>query len=1472
MSFNGSEVRPLRISKSGSESPEASLRAINRGVGAIGSKTSNMRSFWSDLEKTTNSPPSPSARSPQLNNREKFQNNMFLRMDGSPKNPQRSPDLRATHSPDLRPVGMSSASYDQIHRLYGNTSPESHHSPDFGASGAAVPRSALSPRAMRLRATVSEDGFSSDLGRKSSLSRQGSTSRLQGPRLQNEPGTPSKLKKVVTFNKSAQVIQYEAVSPDLSSSPSMESQMNYDENDHDDDDDEEVPLPVDNIPVVDRPLSAVRSHNPSDHEPSASYVPSPPRPPVGRPLPQIPVDNRSVSEEESEQESEQEHPSSEEWEQQSEDGLKHHREPVDNVDRQQMGTEHDDSRTVQTYPLPVEKHCKEMAEQPNEQSDDQLDDHSDEDSVINNSFSSQMDDTSHQTDRESNHSEESVVDQEQEEDGDEFDFGSPGLADAGPFAEPDAEPELDRSISIRESQRKLPTFHAAPAVAQVDRTTSQRRRNIDMSLKMNSKDIDIVKKEPEEFDFAFGNSGAPKESDLPRNLGEETAPSREPDFASEREPEPASTREAEYESDGQSEHGQDQESEERQEPEPESIPAELPVAHLQKDASFNNLTSLWARPEANKEDAPSREANESYATNGGDPEPETGASVVSPEISSNNSGPEEHDTASAAVRESPKPYIKQEPVEVLYDLDQMLSEQQVDSNEDHSEQTPLATENEQTVSEDAEPSKIVLPTPVLPEFDSSPFIPDLDKGSGASNSPNESPEMPDEGEQRNQTKAIATPVLPEFDNSPFVAQDVLGTDTQAEGDDNDTLNSAVLQRHRFEDDLTNTNRPTQETNGPIVPAGPTLLPPTSDSHIKSEPQDQDTSPVPSLERPGLSPSTVDSPIKQEPLDTTQPFTWPELNHKNAPSLDVTDISGGFASEFSNVLGMDFENNSPPLDSTPGVVDRQVKGETANETATTSKPAPTMRASSGSKLKARPSLTPGDVSRISRTRSISNESKEASEDRHIADEISRVPVPMIQLDSDSIADDDSLMADIEQEFDKVLQVQKRGYTLRENNSVVIAKERERRVSEGRRRISGPLKRVRSSAGGLPSRKEKPTEPVPSLPPELAADAAKPATQPPAPDLPPADRGRLFVRLVSVRGIDLPNINEKRAKFKLTLDNGIHCITTPYSSMESVNYLDQEFELTVGDDLEFILTLKAKYTKQQTTVNVPKRRPVVVPSRTEYKEPKRHGLSRFFGSPRKATPSSLAPTPSPAQPITYTTQVRKDPWESLVAQDGSFGRSYIVFSQYEKEIYGQCATFEIPCYNEWAKGANNTKRAPYTIGKIQLQMMFVPRGSIKEELPKSIKEAMDELEESRELEPIHHEGFLSQLGGDCKYWRRRYFKLDGSTLTAYSESSRKPRATINLAKAVRVIHEKSQLTKPVVVVGKNRRKSAFAEQEEAFMFVDEGFRIRFGNGEIIDFYAEGQEEKNDWIQTISATIGTSASRSPWVEKVLRFEQTP
>lgn len=97
------------------------------------------------------------------------------------------------------------------------------------------------------------------------------------------------------------------------------------------------------------------------------------------------------------------------------------------------------------------------------------------------------------------------------------------------------------------------------------------------------------------------------------------------------------------------------------------------------------------------------------------------------------------------------------------------------------------------------------------------------------------------------------------------------------------------------------------------------------------------------------------------------------------------------------------------------------------------------------------------------------------------------------------------------------------------------------------------------------------------------------------------------------------------------------------------------------------------------------------------------------------------------------------------------------------------------------------------------------------------------------------------------------------------------TINLAKATKLIDDKSALKQPTAAKNGGRRKSAFADDEEGYMFVEEGFRIRFANGEVIDFYADSAEQKDGWMKVLSETVGKdTVTGRGWAQMVLAKER--
>ncbi|KAL8918709.1 MAG: hypothetical protein Q9172_005311 [Xanthocarpia lactea] len=376
---------------------------------------------------------------------------------------------------------------------------------------------------------------------------------------------------------------------------------------------------------------------------------------------------------------------------------------------------------------------------------------------------------------------------------------------------------------------------------------------------------------------------------------------------------------------------------------------------------------------------------------------------------------------------------------------------------------------------------------------------------------------------------------------------------------------------------------------------------------------------------------------------------------------------------------------------------------------------------------------------------------------------------------------------------------------------------------------------------------------------------------------AERGRLFVKVLRVKDLELPLPRGERSYFALTLDNGLHCVTTAWLELGKTAPIGQEFELVVLNDLEFQLTL-------QTKIEEPKTKPIIEsPSRAPI-SPKKSAFSKVFASPKKRKEIEMREQEEARKADRQRQQevqanrrsTQPTAWDllhNLVAKDGSFARSYVCLKDHETNAFGRPYTVDVPCFNEWAmeEGQNSSsvkskrsttsmgmqRKAPYRVGKLELQLFYVPKPKDAEDdiMPKSMNACIRELKEAESSSTKKWEGYLSQQGGDCPV---------GNPVFA----TRQPRATINLSKASKLIDDRSSLMQRETP-GKSggRRKSAFAEEEEGYMFVEEGFRIRFTNSETIDFYADSAAAKDDWMKVLSEVVGKDLSKpKSWTDIVM------
>lgn len=249
----------------------------------------------------------------------------------------------------------------------------------------------------------------------------------------------------------------------------------------------------------------------------------------------------------------------------------------------------------------------------------------------------------------------------------------------------------------------------------------------------------------------------------------------------------------------------------------------------------------------------------------------------------------------------------------------------------------------------------------------------------------------------------------------------------------------------------------------------------------------------------------------------------------------------------------------------------------------------------------------------------------------------------------------------------------------------------------------------------------------------------------------------------------NLQGERPYFALTLDNGLHCVTTAWLELGKTAPIGQEFELIVLNELEFQLTL-------QTNIEEPKVAPLVESPTKVAKTAKASTFSRVFASPKKRKEieqkqqeeAQRAERQRQQEVLAHRRRTQPTAWDLLhdkVGKDGSFARSYICLKDHEAECYGRPYTVDVPCFNEWAVeeiqhpssvkskrstgGSTTQRKAPYKIGKLELQLFYVPKpqGAKDEDMPKSMNACIRELKEAEASAEKSWEGHLSQQGGDC-----------------------------------------------------------------------------------------------------------------------------
>ncbi|KAG5439914.1 hypothetical protein PCANB_000196 [Pneumocystis canis] len=418
----------------------------------------------------------------------------------------------------------------------------------------------------------------------------------------------------------------------------------------------------------------------------------------------------------------------------------------------------------------------------------------------------------------------------------------------------------------------------------------------------------------------------------------------------------------------------------------------------------------------------------------------------------------------------------------------------------------------------------------------------------------------------------------------------------------------------------------------------------------------------------------------------------------------------------------------------------------------------------------------------------------------------VAVTLPILESQFLSDFDPTLDDVSVAIDK------RGYIMRQNTKIVHA------VSEDVSEENLEKGHLCPKLHNIYEKQEKVNEPSH----DISIDKK-------------TNTGLLFLRVLGIKNLELLPENEP-LRFCCTLDNNKHYVTTQWMPLSKNAKIDEEFELVAYDDLEFTFTLRVDYE------------PKVIHKK------KRNIFSKIFGYLKKRETVDVL-----------------NSFKNCLSNNGSFGRSYVSLKMLKDDAYGRSYITTIPCMNEWTKksvikGRNcQTLRVkPYIICQLRINAFYVPFVPGQKSLPKSLSACIKDIKNAEWICRLHYEGLLTQHGGDCLHRKKRYFRLTGLKLTSYHESTRSVRSNINLVKAVMVLNDRQLSVNSKLqndIKDRGNKYSPLLESDGDYMFIECGFCIKFMNGEVINFYADSEDEKARWVRVLNAAIKKASEVKPW-----------
>ncbi|KAI8344435.1 hypothetical protein BC941DRAFT_9990 [Chlamydoabsidia padenii] len=254
------------------------------------------------------------------------------------------------------------------------------------------------------------------------------------------------------------------------------------------------------------------------------------------------------------------------------------------------------------------------------------------------------------------------------------------------------------------------------------------------------------------------------------------------------------------------------------------------------------------------------------------------------------------------------------------------------------------------------------------------------------------------------------------------------------------------------------------------------------------------------------------------------------------------------------------------------------------------------------------------------------------------------------------------------------------------------------------------------------------------------------------------GRLYIKIIAAENLDFP-INQGAPSIQCSVNDGNQYLGSGHYKMQHNIHFNHEFILdNMAPNGEFTLTLHViRPGEQTTTKRWPKR-----------SSGKHDDLTRYISQQDGA----LAQTRVSLKSVSYQCRTKLCT-ASFALVNGWY--------QPAKKSTSHHPLFLSKAQKEKRNGPVQEK----AVGKITLELFYLPNADYKiPDLPADMDACENALNVQRFHQTVWRYGYMSQLGGDVKFWRRRYFKLIGGHLYSNTDTSQSPRTIIDLSKAIAI----------------------------------------------------------------------------------------